>query len=123
VITLAVAVLALVVSVAALILAVAVARQSGAVASALQRHRSGHFARDGVEDPAQSRTERRQLNLGPPRATGERRASPGQLLPPEDSWTGPQPAVAPDGARTSAMPAARPSPPRLPRPGEIGRTR
>lgn len=129
-ITTAVAVLALVVALAALALAIGVTRQSAGLAQLLQRHRLGHQKREGELDPA-PHTERRQLNLGPPRSTGERRVSPGYVLPPEESGRLARHAEEPDaaedtgpvvGAPTVESPAARPKPlPGLPRPGQIGR--
>lgn len=108
------AALSLVVSAASVALSIVVMRQSGATATGLRQHRNAHTARDGAEDPRPPRHDRRQVNLGAPRATGERRASPGQLLPPEDT---PPAALAADDAPTGAMPRV------LPRPGEIGRPR
>lgn len=102
-IALTLSVVSLLASLATLGLAVAVTRQSGAVATTLQRHRLGHEKREGKPDPA-PHTERRKLNVGPSRATGERRRSPGQLLPPED--------LPPEDLA--------PARPRLPRPGQIG---
>ena len=91
------AVLSLLVALSALALAVAVTRQSGALATDLQRHRLGHERTTGTKDP------------GPASRAEARRAAVagGQTAAPQE------PAVAP---QTGAMP-------RLPRPGEIGRPR
>jgi hypothetical protein len=83
----------------ALGLAIAVAKQSGAVAATLERHRLAHSRRDGQADPgAWDGGERRRLNLGPPRATGERRRRERPPEPPEqltvdDAPTGEQEAA------------------------------
>lgn len=111
--TVVIAALSLAVSLASIALSLVVMRQSGDTSALLQRHRLGHQKAHGKLDPA-PHTDRRRINVGPPRATGERRASPGQLLPPED--TAPA-ALMPEDAPTG--PARR----LLPRPGEIGRPR
>jgi hypothetical protein len=120
--------LALGISLCAVVLCVLLIRQTSGVATLLQRHRLGHEKREGALDPA-PHTERRKVNLGPPRRTPERREGPGRLLPPEeppdaelvDADTGPL-----MGAPTVEAPHVRPKQlpqmPRLPRPGQIGQS-
>jgi hypothetical protein len=116
---LALSVLALLLAAAAAVLAVRTMRQSGAVATTLNRHRLGHEQREGSKDPAADR-ERRRLNLGPSRAVGERRRSPGHLLPPEDSWNPEDAPTAETAAVDLPTREARAVRPTLPRPGQIG---
>jgi hypothetical protein len=116
--------LALVGAILAVTIAVAVARQSGAVASTLDRHRNAHVARDGTADPQPGghRADRRRVDLGPSRTAGERLQSPSE--PPEDApgpeslETSPQAVLGAEEPPTVAARAVR-----LPRPGEIGRQR
>lgn len=116
--TAAVALTALIIALAALVLAVMVARQSAAASALLDRHRNGHRLREGQPDPqtsASHRADRREVNVGPSRAVGERRASPGAALPPEET-AGPFRPL-PEEPPTEAMPRVRP------RPGQIGQSR
>jgi hypothetical protein len=106
-------------AVIALGLVIAVARQSGAVAANLERHRLAHSRRDGQADPgAWDGGERRRLNLGPPRATGERRERPpvpaGQLTVDEDPTAEREAAPRPQEPQTAQIRA------QLPRPGQHG---
>ena len=118
--TVALAVVALLVGAAALTLSVLVARQSAGLASTLERHRHGHALREGTLDPAAARSHRRQLNLGPPRSTGERRERPQDgpdPLPGSDPLADePEAADESDSPRTGPLRS-------LPRPGQIGRAR
>lgn len=98
---------ALLLSAAALVLAVLVARQSGAVATTLARHRHGHTLRDGAADPGAARS----------RAARERPQVPA-YGPPTTDLT----AITPDAAQ-AAVEADTAEQPRLPHPGQIGRTR
>jgi hypothetical protein len=109
------------VAVVALSLAVAVAKQSGAVASTLQRHRLAHAQESGAEDPgAWDGDERRRLNLGPPRATGERRrrerppVSAGQLTVDDTPTEEREAAGRPQEPQTAQIRR------QLPRPGQLG---
>jgi hypothetical protein len=100
-------------------LAVAVARQSGAVASRLEQHRLAHSRRDGQADPgAWDGGERRRLNLGPPRATGERRQRPpapaGQLTVDDAPTEEREAASGPQEPQTAQIRR------QLPRPGQLG---
>lgn len=111
--TVILAALSLVVSATSMGLSLFVMRQSGGISRDLLRHRLGHQKADGKLDPA-PHTDRRQVNVGPPRSTGERRASPGQLLPPEDL---PPAVLSQDETPTGVIRAV----PHLPRPGQIGK--
>jgi hypothetical protein len=111
--------LALGLSLCAVLLALLTMRQSGAVATILNRHRLGHEQREGHKDPS-AEEERRRLRLGAPRSTGERRASPGQVLPPEDSWDPEDAPTAETAAVDLPTREARAVRPTLPRPGQIG---
>lgn len=109
-------------AVLALALSVATAKQSGAVASTLARHRLAHAQQSGAEDPGSwDGEERRRLNLGPPRRTGERRQRPERPVVPPEQLTldeaptdAQQAASVPQGPRTAQIRA------QLPRPGQIG---
>lgn len=73
------AVLALLVAVAALVIGVRVMRQSAETTTELRQHRRAHTIAFGHADP---KLDRRQVELGPPRATGERRGR--RYEPPRD---------------------------------------
>jgi hypothetical protein len=70
--TTVVAVLALVAAVTALVLVALVVRQSADVTATLRRHRLAHADAHGHPDP---KLDRRQVQIGPPRTTGERRGA------------------------------------------------
>lgn len=102
-------------------LGIAVAKQSGALASTLQRHRLAHAQESGAEDPgAWDGDDRRRLNLGPPRATGERRrrerppAPAGQLTVDETPTAERKAAERPQEPQTAQIRR------QLPRPGQLG---
>lgn len=63
---------AFIVAAAALALALAVMRQNSDTTTDLRRHRNAHADAHGHPDP---KLDRRQVNLAPPRATGERRGA------------------------------------------------
>jgi hypothetical protein len=71
---------ALVVAVLALVLAFTVMKQSGEVTAEIRQHRRAHTIAFGHADP---KLDRRQVALGPPRATGERRGA-SRYEPPRD---------------------------------------
>jgi hypothetical protein len=114
------AVAAFAVAVLALGLAITVAKQSGAVASTLQKHRLAHAQSDGAEDPGSwDGEERRRLNLGPPRHSGERRRElppvpPGQLTVDEEATAEQETVSGPQTAQIRRQ---------LPRPGQLGQRR
>lgn len=70
--TTVVAWLALIVALAALGLTISVMRQSGETTGDLRHHRRAHEVAHGHPDP---KLDRRQVNVGPPRSTGERRGA------------------------------------------------
>jgi hypothetical protein len=108
----------------ALSFSIAVARQSGAVAAALERHRLAHSRRDGQADPGSwDGGERRRLNLGPPRATGERRRRESPPEPPEQLTVDDAPTGEREAASVPLAPRTSQIRRQLPRPGEIGRQR
>jgi len=98
-----VAVAALVLAAAALVLSVLTARQSGATASTLARHRHGHTLREGTADPGAARSAR----------TGGRPEAPS--YGPATTELG---AVTPEGA---PGPETAPGGLSLPRPGQLGK--
>jgi hypothetical protein len=107
------AVAAFAVAVLALGLAITVAKQSGAVASTLQKHRLAHAqSRRGGRPRLLGRGERRRLNLGPPRHSGERRRRELPPVPPDSSpWTRRRPpSRRPQRPADGADPAAAPPP-------------
>jgi hypothetical protein len=69
-VALVVACAALLVALVAVTLAISVMRQSAETTTDLRMHRRAHTIAHGHADP---KLDRRQVQLGPPRATGERR--------------------------------------------------
>jgi hypothetical protein len=97
--------LALIVAVTALVVVALVMRQSADTTSDLRAHRRAHTETHGHPDP---RLDRRQVQLGAPRSTGERRGT--RYRPdPDDAETGQLPAVE---LPTSMIAAQRPAPPK-----------
>lgn len=112
---------ALVVGIAALALGVIVMRQGGETTTDLRMHRRAHTIAHGHADP---KLDRRQVALGPPRSTGERRGR--QYEPPRDRLA-PRPLDVPTGELEqpdlpTSMLEQQPGPPRraAERPGPLG---
>jgi HAMP domain-containing protein len=93
---------ALLIAVAALVAALLLIRQSSRTTSTLRRHRLAHHDAYGDADP---KLDRRQVNLGPPRA-GERRGAQ-RYQPP----TGALPAARDDVRLYGDDPETNPAPP------------
>lgn len=105
---------ALVLAIAALALAAALMWQSATTTAELRTHRRAHTEAHGHPDP---RLDRRQINLAPPRATGDRRGTryqpPPERLAPrplEHDEQPPTTALEQVDLPTVESPAARPRP-------------
>jgi hypothetical protein len=108
----ALAFVAIVVAAIACTLALVLMRQNATTTEELREHRRAHRDAYGYPDP---RLDRRQRNLPPPTATGERRGQR-PITPPVDAHMPPrepveqQPATAEHAPPTAAITAQRPAP-------------